>query len=147
MSTKLPVVGSVTWTDLTVPDATAVSAFYSAVVGWKGVSLDMGGYNDFCMNEPKSGRTVTGVCHARGFNADLPPQWLIYITVGDLNASLRQCRKLGGKVLRKTRSLGDGRYTVIQDPAGAVAALFEPQRPTAKTKNSRAIRRMVPSQS
>ena len=134
MSTKLPAVGSVTWTDLTVPDATAVSAFYSAVVGWKGVSLDMGGYNDFCMNEPKSGKTAAGVCHARGFNADLPPQWLIYITVGDLNASLRQCRKLGGKVLRKTRSLGAGRYTVIQDPAGAVAALFEPQRPAAKAK-------------
>jgi predicted enzyme related to lactoylglutathione lyase len=134
MSTRLPVVGSVTWTDLTVPNATAVSAFYSAVVGWKGVSLDMGGYNDFCMNEPKSGKTVAGVCHARGFNADLPPQWLIYITVGDLNASLRQCRKLGGKVLRKTRSLGEGRYNVIQDPAGAVAALFEPKRPAAKAK-------------
>lgn len=128
MSTKKPVTGSVTWTDLTVPDATEVSAFYSAVVGWKAVSLDMGGYNDFCMNTLPGGKTVAGVCHARGMNADLPPQWLIYITVADLNASLRQCRKLGGKVLRKTRSLGEsGRYSVIQDPAGAFVALFEPQ--------------------
>lgn len=134
MSTKLPIVGSVTWTDLTVPDATAVSAFYAAVVGWKAVSLDMGGYNDFCMNAPTSDKTMAGVCHARGFNADLPPQWLIYITVADLNTSLRQCRKLGGKVLRKTRSLGEGRYTVIQDPAGAVAALFEPTRPKAEAR-------------
>lgn len=134
MSRKHPAVGSVTWTDLTVPNATAVSAFYSAVAGWKSVSLDMGGYNDFCMNAPQSGKTVAGVCHARGSNADLPPQWLIYITVEDLNASLRQCRKLGGKILRKTRSLGEGRYAVIRDPAGAVAALVEPRRPPAKAK-------------
>ena len=129
MSTKKTVTGSVTWTDLTVPNANAVSAFYSAVVGWKAVSLDMGGYNDFCMNAPRGGKTMAGVCHARGLNADLPPQWLIYIAVEDLNASLRQCRKLGGRALRKTRSLGEGgRYSVIQDPAGAFVALFEPKR-------------------
>src|SRR5882757_9904512 len=127
MSTKKKTaVGSVNWRDLTVRDATAVSAFYSAVVGWKIVSLDMGGYNDFCMNAPRTGRTVAGICHARGTNADLPPQWLIYVTVNDLSASLRQCRKLGGTVLRETRSLGDGgRYSVIRDPAGACVALFE----------------------
>ena len=51
MSTKKKAaIGSINWRDLTVRDATAVSAFYSAVVGWKIVSLDMGGYNDSCMN-------------------------------------------------------------------------------------------------
>ena len=135
MSTKKTLAGSISWTDLTVPDATKVSAFYSAVVGWKTVSIDMGGYNDFCMNEPASGKTVAGICHARGMNADLPPQWLIYVTVKDLNASLRQCRKLGGKVLRATRSLGEGgRYSVIRDPAGAHVALFEVKRPKAKPR-------------
>jgi uncharacterized protein len=135
MSTKKPVAGSITWTDLTVPDANAVSAFYSAVAGWKTVSVDMGGYNDFCMNTPATGQTVAGICHARGTNADLPPQWLIYVTVKDLNASLRQCRKLGGKVLRATRSLGDGgRYSVIRDPAGAHVALFEVKSPKTKAK-------------
>jgi uncharacterized protein len=135
MSSKKPAAGSVTWFDLTVPDATAVSAFYSAVVGWKIVSLDMGGYNDFCMNAPRTGQTVAGICHARGPNADLPPQWLIYVTVKDLSASLRQTRKLGGTVLREPRSLGDGgRYSVICDPAGACVALFEVKRPKTKRR-------------
>ncbi len=135
MSTKKkPAVGSITWRDLTVRDATAVSSFYSAVVGWKIVSLDMGGYNDYCMNAPGSDETVAGICHARGTNADLPPQWLMYVTVKDLNASLRQCRKLGGKVIRAARSYGDARYAIIRDPAGAHVALFEPKRPKAKAR-------------
>jgi uncharacterized protein len=131
---KKAAIGSINWRDLTVPDATKVSAFYSAVVGWKIVSLDMGGYNDYCMNTPRTGETVAGICHARGMNADLPPQWLMYVTVKDLNASLRQCRKLGGKVVRATRSFGESRYSVIRDPAGAHVALFEVKRPKAKRR-------------
>ena len=46
-----------------------------------------GGYADYCMNEPESGQTIAGVCHARGVNANLPPQWLLYITVANLETS------------------------------------------------------------
>jgi predicted enzyme related to lactoylglutathione lyase len=122
-----PSVGSISWVDLTVPDATSVREFYRSVVGWEPTPVDMGGYSDFCMNEPGSGRTAAGVCHARGPNADLPAQWLVYITVANLAQSLAECRRLGGAVLREPTSLGDhGTYGVIRDPAGAVAALVEP---------------------
>ena len=119
-------VGSVSWTDLTVSDAPAIRRFYESVVGWTASGLDMGGYEDYCMNLPTNGQTVAGICHARGQNADLPAQWLIYITVADLEASLRQCRKLGGTVVVEPREMGQGSMAVIRDPAGAVAALFEP---------------------
>lgn len=137
MSTKKPKIGSVGWMDLTVPDATKVSAFYAAVTGWKVVSLDMGGYNDYCMNAP-GGTTVAGICHARGANADLPPQWLIYVTVKDLTASLRECRKRGGKVVRPATSYGRSRYAIICDPAGAHVSLFEPTRPRKKSSRKAA---------
>ena len=119
-------VGSVSWTDLTVSDAARLRGFYEAVTGWKSAPLDMGGYDDYCMNLPGSGKTVAGICHARGPNADLPAQWLIYITVADLDASIRHCNSLGGKVLTGPREMGQGKMVVIQDPAGAVAALFQP---------------------
>jgi hypothetical protein len=62
-------------------------------------------------------------------NADLPPRWLIYINVEDLDASLAACAERGGKVLGRVRQMGRAsRYCVIEDPAGAVAALFEPAR-------------------
>ncbi len=84
----------------------------------------MGGYEEFCLNQ-RGGKTVAGVCHARGDHAALPPQWLIYIMVKDLRASLTKCRALGGKVIIKPRDAGGGRMAVIRDPAGAVAALFQ----------------------
>ena len=121
-----PRIGTINWTDLTVPDAGRVRDFYAAVVGWKHESLDMGGYDDFCMNTPADGQTVAGICHARGENAGLPPVWLVYINVANLAASLTQVRELGGEVLTAIREMGGGRMAVIRDPAGAVAALFQP---------------------
>ena len=125
--TKKTETGIIAWTDLTVKDAEGVRDFYQKVVGWKSDPLDMGGYNDFMMNAPESGNSIAGICHARGVNAGLPPQWLIYITVENVDKSAAQCLELGGKVLVDPKGMGShGRYCVIQDPAGAVAALFEP---------------------
>lgn len=126
MNPPPPPVGTIAWTDLTVSDATQVRDFYAAVVGWQFTPLDMGGYADYCMNRPGDGQTVAGICHARGDNAKLPPQWLVYINVADLDTSLAKTTKLGGRVIAPAREMGGGRMAVVQDPAGAVAALFQP---------------------
>ena len=87
----------------------------------------MGDYNDFNMNAPDSGKTMAGICHARGFNAALPAQWLVYINVANVNESAQRVVELGGKIISGPKDMGGyGRCCVIQDPAGAVAALFEP---------------------
>jgi predicted enzyme related to lactoylglutathione lyase len=120
-------VGTIGWIDLTVADATSLRDFYAAVAGWTPAEVPMGDYADYCMHPPGEAKPVAGICHARGPNADLPPQWLIYITVSDLDQSVQRCRDKGGKVLREPKSMGTyGRLAVIQDPAGAVAALLEP---------------------
>jgi len=118
-------IGKIGWIDLTVGDAEKVSAFYRSVVGWRSEPVDMGGYQDFCM-VPAEGGAVAGVCHARGTNLGVPPQWLIYVTVADLEQSLERCRALGGEVVRDTHGLGGmGRFAIVRDPAGAVCALFQ----------------------
>ena len=120
-------IGSVGWFDLTVEDADAVRQFYQDVVGWTSSGFDMGGYDDFCMNEPETGKTVAGICHARGSNEGLPAQWIMYVTVRDVEASAERCRAAGGEVLTEIRDMGGhGRTCLIRDPAGAVAALFQP---------------------
>lgn len=118
--------GTIAWRDLTVDNAEEVRDFYSKVVGWKSEPHDMGEYEDFVMMAPVGGETVAGICHARGSNADLPPLWLVYITVDDVEKSAKQCVKLGGKVIDGPRSMGTSQFCVIQDPAGAVAALISP---------------------
>ena len=121
-----PVVGGISWVDLTVEDASATRDFYREVVGWKVTDVEMGGYSDYCMNEPLTDKTVAGICHARGSNATLPAVWLVYINVDDVDKSVAKCIELGGQVVSEIRSYGgQGRYCVIRDPAGAVAALFE----------------------
>jgi predicted enzyme related to lactoylglutathione lyase len=118
-------VGKIGWIDLTVPDAAGVRAFYQAVVGWKSESVAMGGYEDYCML-PDEGGAVAGVCHARGGNLGVPAQWLIYVTVADLEQSLQRCLELGGEIVRAPRGLGgQGRFAIVKDPAGAVCALFQ----------------------
>ena len=116
--------GTITWQDLTVADAEAVRDFYQAVVGWTPEAQPMGGYSDFVMSA--DGTPVAGLCHARGVNAALPPVWLIYITVEDLDHSLAECERLGGSLVAAPRSYGGGRYCVIKDPAGALCALYQP---------------------
>ncbi len=129
MTERPPVgVGLITWTDLTVGNAEQVRDFYRAVVGWEFVEFDMGGYSDYCMQVPGTDKTVAGICHARGANAGLPPQWLVYIQVADLNRSMTRCREAGGTVIAGPRQGGtSGRFCVIRDVAGAFAALIEPE--------------------
>ena len=91
-----PLPGRIGWVDLTVADAPTVRDFYAAVAGWTPQALSMGDYDDYVMLAP-DGTPHAGVCHARG-----------------------------GQVLSGPRNAGpSGRFAVIQDPAGAVCALFE----------------------
>jgi predicted enzyme related to lactoylglutathione lyase len=121
--------GSIGWVDIAVENAEELRDFYARVVGWKPSAFDMGGYSDYIMAAPSSGSHVSGICHARGMNAGLPPVWLVHITVENLDESAARCVELGGKILLGPKSLeGQGRYCVMQDPAGAVAGLFEPAR-------------------
>ena len=124
--TPPPPPGTIAWADLTVPDAESVRDFYVRVTGWTAQPLAMkGGYDDFVMSAPGSGQAVAGICHARGPNVGLPPQWLLYIIVPDLDESLDACRTAGGEVIAGPKAMGAARYAVIRDPAGAVAALFQ----------------------
>lgn len=118
--------GMFSWRDLTVENAEEIRDFYKSVVGWESEDVDMGGYNDYSMNTPGSGETVAGICHARGGNTDLPPQWLVYVVVEDVEQSAARCPDLGGEVLAGPRPLAGGTFCVIKDPAGAVCALFQP---------------------
>ncbi len=130
MSEKDSGPGVIAWVDLTVPDAVTVRDFYSQVTGWRSDAVDMGGYSDFTMLPKEGAQPVAGVCHARGVNEKLPPVWLIYIVVEDLAASMKRCLELGGKIVAPPRNLGpQASYCVIEDPAGAKAALCQTTAP------------------
>lgn len=111
------------WHDLTVQNAVEISDFYCKVAGWTKEGINMGDYEDFVMKDAE-GNVVAGICHARGSNAEIPPFWLPYIMVEDLDASLKSTVDAGGKILGKVRKMGpNGSYCLIEDPAGAYIML------------------------
>ena len=119
-----PVIGQVEWLDLTVNDATRVKNFYSKVVGWKSSDVDMGSYSDYSIETPADRNTVAGICHARGQNANIPSQWLVYVRVASVSESAEECKRLGGEVLDGPRRMGGSHFCIIKDPEGAVMALL-----------------------
>ena len=84
----------------------------------------MGDYIDYVMHTQSAGDEVAGICHKRGDNSHLPAQWMIYITVPDVDASAALCAQSGGKVLHGPINSADGsRWYVIPNPAAAIFTL------------------------
>jgi predicted enzyme related to lactoylglutathione lyase len=123
--TERPGVGTIGWVDLTVDAADAVRDFYSDVVGWKAEPVIMGQYVDYNMTTPDGGVPAAGVCHRRDGNAHIPPVWMVYFVVADLEESIAKVRARGGEVVAEPRRAGNTRYAMFKDPAGAVAALVQ----------------------
>ena len=122
-------IGSVGWTDLTVDNASEVRDFYKEVVGFGSAPVNMGDYDDFNMVSPTDGQPQVGVCHARGANKDIPPVWIVYFMIEDMDASVKALQQKGGQVLVGPKAMGNDRYAIIKDPAGAVCGLYQQAEP------------------
>lgn len=120
--------GRIAWLDLTVADAAAARDFYREVVGWavQDIEVEHGGerYADYTMLGG-DGAPAAGVCHARGANVGLPPVWMLYLPVGDIDESLRRVEEEGGKVVKAVKGAdGAYMYAAVQDPVGVYLALM-----------------------
>lgn len=118
-------IGRVVWTDLTVGDAEGIRDFYAEVVGWEFHGEPIEDYEDFVMTPNGGVDAAAGICHARGTNAALPPVWLVYISVSNIEESASKCKTLGGRFIDGPRPMGEGMFCAIADPSGAVCALFQ----------------------
>jgi predicted enzyme related to lactoylglutathione lyase len=126
MNDKKAIVGSFEWADLTVDNTDDIRDFYSDVIGFSFSEVPMGDYNDYCMNSPTDEQTKVGICHARGQNSGIPPVWMIYFIVEDLNASIIAVEQGGGQIISDIKGNDkNGMYCFIKDPSGAACALFQ----------------------
>lgn len=119
--------GCIISADLTVDDAGPVRDFYRDVIGWNVEEMPMKDgaetYSDYIMKNA-DGNWVGGVCHHRGTNIGIPPQWITYINVPDVGVSVQRCIELGGAVVKESRNdSGQYNYAIIRDPFGAVIGL------------------------
>lgn len=112
--------------DLAVENAREVSDFNGRVARRSKLEFPVEDYDDLFVG-PDEKNVVAGICDARGPNADIPPEWMIYINVDDLDASLKAVQDNGGEIKDAIRCAGAAWYCMIADPAGVICTLFEPE--------------------
>jgi predicted enzyme related to lactoylglutathione lyase len=117
--------GEWTWAIYQSPDAASAAAFYQ----------DLGGY-EVVPDDDRLGNAVSFTLQAEGYaraslveipagSTELRPDWLFFVRVPDVAASVARAVELGGRVIVAPRpDLLDGRMAVIADPGGAPLGLL-----------------------
>jgi predicted enzyme related to lactoylglutathione lyase len=119
----MPAVGDFCWDELMTTDPHAAAKFYADLVGWTTEEMDMGEGGKYLMM--KRGDVMAAGMMKMPPGVDAPPHWLSYIHVADVDASTTKARELGATIHGEPRDIPEiGRFSVLQDPAGAVIALF-----------------------
>ena len=111
--------GAFSWFELMTSDVDGAKIFYSSLFGWDTEDMPMGdmNYTVVKVGEESLGGIMTVPPQAEG----TPPNWGVYVTVNDVDATARKAEELGGKVLVPPTDIPNvGRFSVLQDPQGAV---------------------------
>jgi predicted enzyme related to lactoylglutathione lyase len=113
--------GSFFWYELMTPDVAAAQAFYSSVVGWRPQKHD-GPHDYTVLMNPDQG--VGGIMTVP---EGVPPHWIGYIHVDDVDAAAASAEKAGAKVEKGPWDIeGVGRVAAITDPQGTGYMLMKP---------------------
>jgi len=119
--------GTFCWADLGTPDAAAATRFYTSLFAWTADQRPMGP-DDFYTMFHLDGRPVAALYRQEAAQHG-PPHWLSYISVDSASDAALRTKGLGGALLMEPFDVLDvGRMAMVQDPTGAVVALWEPRR-------------------
>ena len=116
--------GRFVWHELMTTDTDAAAAFYSKVVPWKTQDSGMPSYTLWMAGKTQVGG-LTGL--PDGSDSGTPPHWIVYVATPDVDATVAEAQRLGGKVLKGATDIPNmGRYAVLTDPQGATFAVYSP---------------------
>ena len=109
--------GALTWNDLVLPDADAVTGFYGDLFGWTIAEMpDAGGYRTIANGDRSNG----GIFPI----PDVVPAWIPYFGHEDVDRLVGEVEGLGGRVHDGPRDVPAGRIAVLADPQAAVFAVW-----------------------
>jgi uncharacterized protein len=118
-----PGLGQVSWHELMTTDYEAGFEFYSGLVGWeKTTEFDMGEAGMYQMYGVP-GHQLGGMFNLTG-RLPLPPSWLLYFSVDDIQGAVERVTSGGGQVLNGPMEVPGGDLVAhCVDPTGGVFAL------------------------
>ncbi|EPX60184.1 doxorubicin biosynthesis enzyme DnrV [Cystobacter fuscus DSM 2262] len=128
--------GEFSWHELYTTDHEAAFTFYARIVGWERLGeFDMGAMGKYLL-WGRNGKQLGGMLTLpKGMKTpdgrDVPPSWMYYVTVEDLDAALARATAKGARVLNGPMEVPGGQRVVqLMDPQGAAFALTTP--PTSR---------------
>jgi len=123
MADEMPKHGTFCWNELATNDVEAAKKFYASLLGWttKEMPMQSGVYTIFNTGD----KDVGGMYMITEEMGQVPPHWMGYITVDDVDAMVKKTEELGGKVCMAPTDIPEvGRMAVITDPTGATISLM-----------------------
>ncbi|MGH2953641.1 MAG: VOC family protein [Solirubrobacterales bacterium] len=116
--------GTISWADLATTDADGAKAFYGGLFDWELEDLPVPDAPPYTMARIE-GKSVAAL-YQRGAEVPGPPAWLSYVTVEDADATASRAGELGATTISEPFDvLEAGRMAVLQDPTGAVFAIWQ----------------------
>ncbi len=122
--------GTPSWIDLGTTDVDSAKAFYADILGWTFEETDLGGDGSMVMSMAmKEGSHAAGIYTQRPDEAEMgvPPHWMTYITVDDIDATTARVSALGGNVFAGPFDAFQlFRMSMIADPTGGMVFIYQP---------------------
>ena len=112
------------WHELVSTDAKAALEFYGALLDWeRGDSMDMGEMGFYHMFRPHGGDADFGGAYDMPASMKgVPPHWLHYMVVEDIEDAVRRVRENGGQILNGPMEVPGG--DLVAQAADAQGATF-----------------------
>jgi hypothetical protein len=117
--------GEFTWNELLTTDRESAFKFYSALFGWEKKSdVDMGPIGKYLVYG--QGEKQYGGMFTKTADMTMPPSWIYYIHMNDLDAAVSRATSNRGKLMHGPMEVpGGDRIAQLTDPQGAFFALHE----------------------
>jgi len=119
--------GTFCWVELATSDGEAAKTFYTQLFGWTSVDHPMGPDMVYTMLQ-LDGKDVGALYKMMPEQAaqGIPPNWLSYVSVTNADAATEKAKAAGATILKEPFDVMTvGRMSVVQDPTGAVFALWQ----------------------
>ncbi|MGI8496044.1 MAG: VOC family protein [Gemmatimonadaceae bacterium] len=121
--------GDISWHELVTTDHVKAFDFYARLFGWvTTTAMDMGAMGLYQMYGRPEGIPLGGMFN-KSKEMAFPPNWLPYISVGDVNAAVDIIKKQGGQVMNGPMDVPGGSILQGMDPQGGAFALHQLKAP------------------
>lgn len=115
--------GVFSWAELATSDVEGAKTFYTGLLGWTTEQAPVEGMS-YTLAKVGEER-IAGIMSTHCPGGEIKPQWGVYFTVNDVDATARKAAELGGTVLMPPTDIPNvGRFATLMDPQGVMFSVI-----------------------